>query len=66
LTEYLDRIASGVDARLSGIEPAAMAEVMLLAELHRRICPPAPRQSAEDHYSISRWSGPWRPARQRA
>jgi hypothetical protein len=66
LTEYLDRIAAGTDTRLKGIEPAAMAELMVLAELHRTICPRVPRPNVDALHPTGRRSGPWRPVRQRA
>lgn len=65
LNEYLNRVATGVDTRLADLEPAAMAELMLLAEVHRRICPQLPGRRVDDLYGTSQWSSPWRPARYR-
>jgi len=65
LNEYLSRVAAGLDPRLTDIVPAAMAELMLLAEVHRRICPQLPGRKIEDVYGSGQWGGPWRPARYR-
>lgn len=61
LTDFLARVAAGLDPRLSHIEPAAMAELMLLGEIHRSICPRHDRRTVENH-SISRLGVAWRPA----
>ena len=61
LTEFLARVAAGLDPRLAHIEPAALAELMLLGEIHRSICPRHDRRIVENH-SISRLGGAWRPA----
>lgn len=65
LNDYLNRVATGVDARLSHIEPAAMAELMVLAELHRLVCPQVASHRIDEVYGAAKWSGPWRPARYR-
>lgn len=65
LNEFLNRVATGVETRLSDMEPAAMAELMLLAEVHRRICPQLPGRPIEEVYGTGQWGGPWRPARYR-
>jgi hypothetical protein len=61
LTDFLARVAAGLDPRLAHIEPAALAELMLLGEIHRSICPRHDRGIVENH-SISRLGAAWRPA----
>ena len=61
LTDFIERVAAGLDPRLAHIEPAALAELMLLGEIHRSICPRQDRRIVENH-SISRLGGAWRPA----
>jgi hypothetical protein len=61
LTDFLARVAAGLDPRLAHIEPAALAELMLLGEIHRSICPRHDRGSVNNH-SISRLGAAWRPA----
>jgi hypothetical protein len=61
LTDFLARVAAGLDPRLAHIEPAALAELMLLGEIHRSICPRHDRRIVETH-SASRLGGAWRPA----
>lgn len=65
LNDYLRRVATGLDDRLQDMEPAAMAELMLLGEIHRRICPQLPGRRIDEVYATSQWGGPWRPARYR-
>ena len=64
LTDFIARVAAGLDPRLAHIEPAALAELMLLGEIHRSICPRHGRGIVDNH-SISRLCGAWRPAVQR-
>jgi hypothetical protein len=64
LTEFLDRVATGLDPRLRDIEPAAMAELMLLAQLHKSFCPRRTLHLNDDH-PAARGTGAWRPALQR-
>lgn len=40
LSDFLARVAAGLDPRFHDIEPAAMAELMLLGEIHRSLCAP--------------------------
>ena len=61
LSDFLARVAAGLDPRLAHIEPAALAELMLLGEIHRSICPRHDRRVVDTH-SISRLGGAWRPA----
>lgn len=65
LNEYFDRISSGGDPRVNGLEPAAMAELMLLSAVHQHVCAVRPSRQIDDVYGTGRWSGPWRPARYR-
>lgn len=65
LNDYLRRVATGLDPRLRDLEPAAMAELMLLGEIHRRICPHLPGRRIDEVYAAPQWGGPWRPARYR-
>jgi hypothetical protein len=64
MNQYFEKVASGQDPSL-GIEPAALAELMVLADVHRRICPYQPARKVEDLYGPGRWSEPWKPARPR-
>jgi hypothetical protein len=61
LTDFLARVAAGLDPRLAHIEPAAMAELMLLGEIHRSICPQLGPRAVEPQ-PINRFGGAWRPA----
>lgn len=63
LTEFLDRVALGLDPRLRDIEPAALAELMLLARVHQSFCPPRKPQLGEGHPALRR--GAWGLATQR-
>jgi hypothetical protein len=62
LTAFLARVAAGLDPRLAHLEPAALAELMLLGEIHRTICPPLGHHRAVAPEPINRFSGAWRPA----
>jgi hypothetical protein len=62
MNQYFDKVSSGSDPSLS-LEPAAMAELMLLASVHRRICPYQPAKAVEDLYGAGRWADTWKPAR---
>jgi hypothetical protein len=64
MNQYFEKVASGQDPSL-GIEPAALAELMVLADVHRRICPYQPAKRVEDLYGPGRWADPWKPARPR-
>ena len=48
LTDFIERVAAGLDPRLAHIEPAALAELMLLGEIHRLICPRHDRRIVDD------------------
>ena len=62
LTDFLARVAAGLDPRLAHIEPASLAELMLLGELHRAICPRHGHHRAVEPQRINRFGGAWRPA----
>ena len=64
LNQYFEKVYSGRDASLN-LAPDAMAELMVLAGVHQRICPHRPAASAKELYGSGRWSEPWQPARMR-
>lgn len=64
LNQYFDKISGGLDPQLN-LEPAAMAEVMLLFAVHQRLCPYRPAKTMDEMYGPGRFGGPWRPAGQR-
>jgi hypothetical protein len=64
LNQYFERVYSGEDASLS-LAPDAMAELMLLASVHQRICPHRLAKPVEELYGGGRWSEGWKPARLR-
>jgi len=64
MNQYFQKIASG-HAPASDLTPAAMAELMLLADMHRCICPHQPAKSVEELYGKDRSADNWTLARQR-
>ncbi len=64
LNQYFEKVYSGRDSSLN-LAPDAMAELMVLAAVHQRICPHRPAARAEDIHGAGRWSEPWKPARLR-
>lgn len=64
LNQYFEKVYSGRDSSLN-LAPDAMAELMVLAGVHQRICPHRPAASAKELYGSGRWSEPWQPARLR-
>lgn len=64
LNQYFEKVYSGRDSSLN-LAPDAMAELMVLASVHQRICPHRPAARIEDLYGVGRWSEPWKPARLR-
>ena len=64
LNQYFQKIAAGIDLHLN-LEPDAMAEAMLLAAIHRRICAATPAKSVEELYGPGRWADPWKTSRPR-
>ena len=64
LNQYFEKVYSGRDASLN-LAPDAMSELMLLAGVHRRICPHRPAANVEELYGVGRWSDTWKPARLR-
>ena len=65
LNQFFVKVSCGVDPDLS-LEPEAMAEAMLLASLHQRVCPHTPAKSVEEIYGRGSWGGAWKPARPRS
>ena len=64
LNQYFEKVYSGRDASLN-LAPDEMAELMVLAGVHQRICPQRPAARIEELYGAGRWSEPWKPARLR-
>ena len=64
LNQYFEKVYTGCDPSLS-FAPDAMAELMVLASLHQRICPHRPAKPVQELYGGARWSDPWKPARAR-
>ena len=64
LNQYFEKVYSGEDSSLS-LAPDAMAELMLLAGVHQRICPHRPAKPVQELYGGGRWSEGWKPARLR-
>jgi hypothetical protein len=64
LNQYFEKVYSGRDASLN-LAPDAMAELMVLASVHQRICPHRPAATVHELYGSSRLSDPWKPARLR-
>ena len=62
LNQYFEKVYSGRDASLN-LAPDAMAELMLLAGVHQRICPQRPAKPVEELYGGGRRSDVWKPAR---
>lgn len=64
LNQYFEKVYGGCDSSLD-LAPDAMAELMVLAGVHRRICPHRPATSVKEVYGSGRWSEPWQAARLR-
>lgn len=64
LNQYFEKVYSGRDSSLN-LAPDAMAELMLLASVHRHICPHRPAAAVDEVYGGGRWADPWKPARLR-
>jgi hypothetical protein len=64
MNQYFEKVWSGQDPSLN-LDPDAMAEVMMLAAVHQRICPFRPAKSVEEMYGAGRWADTWKPARPR-
>ena len=64
LNQYFEKVYSGRDSSLN-LAPDAMAELMVLASVHQRICPHRPATSVQELYGSSRLSDTWKPARLR-
>ena len=48
MNQYFEKAWSGQDPSVSHIEPDAMAELMMLAAVHQRICPYRPAKKVEE------------------
>ncbi|MEP6608205.1 MAG: hypothetical protein ABJA83_05965 [Burkholderiaceae bacterium] len=64
LNQYFEKVYRGGD-RSVNFEPDAMAELMVLANLHQRICPHRPATPVKELYGSGRWADTWKPARLR-
>lgn len=64
MNQYFEKVWSGQDPTLN-LDPAAMADLMMLAAVHQRLCPYRPAKKVEDLYGAGRWADPWKPARVR-
>jgi len=64
MNQYFEKVHTGCDPSLN-FAPDAMAELMVLASLHQRICPHRPAKPVQELYGGARWSDPWKPARAR-
>ena len=64
LNQYFEKVYTGRDSSLN-LAPDAMAELMVLASVHQRICPHCPAATVQELYGSSRLSDPWKPARLR-
>lgn len=64
MNKYFQKIADG-HPPAPELNPAALAELMLLADIHRHICAFQPAKSVEDLYGKGHWADPWKPARVR-
>ena len=53
LNQYFEKVYSGRDASLN-LAPDAMAELMVLASVHQRICPQRPAATVQELYGSSR------------
>lgn len=65
MNQYFEKAWSGQDPALASLEPAAMAELMMLAAVHQRVCPYRPAKKVEECYGSGRWADTWQPARLR-
>lgn len=64
LNQYFERVYGGRDSSLN-LEPDAMAELMLLASVHQRVCSHCPAKPVEELYGSGRWADTWKAARLR-
>jgi hypothetical protein len=62
MNQYFEKVWSGRDPSLN-LDPDAMAELMMLAAVHQRICPHLPAKSVAEMYGAGRWADTWKPAR---
>jgi hypothetical protein len=61
MNQYFEKVWSGQDPSLN-LDPDAMAELMLLAAVHQRVCPYRPAKSVEELYGAGHWADTWKPA----
>lgn len=64
MNQFFEKVHTGCDPSLN-FAPDAMAELMVLASLHRRVCPHRPAKPVQELYGAGRWADPWKPARSR-
>lgn len=64
LNQYFEKVYGGQDSSLN-LAPDAMAELMLLASVHRKICPHCPAKPVEELYGSGLWADTWKSARRR-
>jgi hypothetical protein len=64
MNQYFEKVWSGQDPSLN-LDSDAMAELMLLAAVHKVICPYRPAVSVEQLYGSGHWADRWKPARLR-
>lgn len=64
MNQYFEKVYTGCDPSLN-FAPDAMAELMVLASLHQKVCPHRPAKPVQELYGAGRWADPWKPARLR-
>jgi len=64
MNQYFEKVWSGQDPSLN-LDSDAMAELMLLAAVHKLVCPYRPAMSVEQLYGSGHWADTWKPARLR-
>jgi hypothetical protein len=64
MNQYFEKVWSGQDPSLN-LDPDAMADLMMLAAVHQRICPYRPAKTVDETYGGGRWADAWKPARPR-
>lgn len=64
MNQFFEKVYTGCDPSLN-FAPDAMAELMVLASLHQKVCPHRPAKAVQELYGAGRWADPWKPARLR-
>ena len=64
MNQYFEKVNSGRDSSLN-FAPDAMAELMVLASLHQRICPHRPAVAPAEVHGGGHWADSWKTARLR-